>query len=83
MHANIKNREKIPIYKYLTDRRAFWDGSDLSYPLSGHFTRFLIDKFGLDSFKRLFVAGLEGGFEETYGLSKSEIIKQWETFKDK
>jgi hypothetical protein len=76
----IKNKENIPIDEYLTNRQKFWNGSDLSYPLSGHFCRFLIDKYGLDSFKQLFISGLDNGLEKVYGIGKAQIIKDWKEF---
>ena len=80
LKSKVKNYENIPINEYLTDRRKFWNGSNLSYPLSGHFCRFLIDKYGLDSFKKLFIVGLDNGFEEVYGIGKAEIVKAWKEF---
>jgi hypothetical protein len=80
LKSNIKNRENIPINEYLTDKTKFWNRSDLSYPLSGHFCRFLIEKYGLDSFKKLFVLGLENGFEKVYGIGKTEMINNWKEF---
>jgi hypothetical protein len=80
LKSKIKNYEYIPIEEYLSDRRKFWNSSNLSYSLSGHFCRFIIDKYGLDSFKKLFIIGLDNGFEKVYGIGKAEIVKAWREF---
>ena len=48
----------------------------VSYTLAGSFCRFLIDKFGIDQFKRLYAGG---GFKIVYQKDLRSLLFEWQT----
>lgn len=48
-----------------------------SYTLAGSFVRFLVDRYGMDQFKRVFPTG---NFRKVYGKPLSDLVEEWETF---
>ena len=56
----------------------FWaQASSRSYMIAGSFVRYLVDTYGVETFKRVFPVG---NFNSTYGKSLSELSNEWETF---
>ena len=48
-----------------------------SYTLAGSFVRFLVDRYGMKQFKRVFPTG---NFIHVYGKSLSDLEEEWEAF---
>ena len=48
-----------------------------SYTLAGSFVRFLVDRYGMKQFKRVFPTG---NFIHVYGKSLSDLAEEWEEF---
>ena len=58
----------------------FWSSaSSRSYTLCGSFVRFIIDQYGISSFKRVFSTG---NFQEIYGRDLKQLTTEWESFID-
>ena len=51
--------------------------SSYAYIVAGSFSRYLIDRFGVKSFKEVFPSG---HFVEVYGLSLNTLVSEWEEF---
>ena len=52
----------------------FSDGATVFYPQSGCFVRYLIDRFGIASFKEFYpAADFEEGLERVYGLTLPQL----------
>ena len=69
-----------PPVENLLSMTGFWTAaSSRSYTLCGSFVRFLIDRYGLASFKRAFP---NGAVEASYGRTTVELIAEWENFVD-
>ena len=52
----------------------FTQASSLSYIYAGSFSKYLIEKFGIDKFKKLYH---EGDFTSAYGLSLNIVVKEY------
>lgn len=58
----------------------FWtSASSRSYTLCGSFVRFLIERHGIDAFKRAFP---DGDVETAYGKPLPALVREWEAFID-
>lgn len=69
-----------PPLENLLSMTGFWTAaSSRSYTLCGSFVRFLIERYGLPTFKQAFP---EGAVEEAYGRTPAELVAEWETFVD-
>ena len=56
----------------------FWaQASSRSYTLAGSFVRYVVDSYGIETFKRVFPTG---NFRGVYGKSLSELKNEWGTF---
>ena len=57
----------------------FWSTSDgITYPLAGHFVGYLVEEWGLDTVKRLYVSeDVSAAFEVELGLTVSELEVLW------
>ncbi len=78
--AALKRQDKLPDVTALTDARSFFkNASGISYIVSGSFSRFLIDTFGVASFKRIYYAE---NVDAVYGMSFGELSARWLHFLD-
>ena len=68
---------EIPPLRELVDD--FWSYDEgTTYPLAGHFVAFLVDGWGIDALKRLYVAeDLDVAFEDELGLTLDEVEAAW------
>ncbi|MDE0043209.1 MAG: hypothetical protein OXT74_14315 [Candidatus Poribacteria bacterium] len=58
----------------------FWaQASSRSYLLAGSFVRYVVEAYGMETFRRAFPTG---NFRAAYGKSLSQLSKEWETFLD-
>lgn len=58
----------------------FWtQSSGRAYILVGSFVRFLIDEYGVATFKKAYP---RGDFDAAYATSSAELVRQWERFVD-
>ncbi|MGC1122921.1 MAG: hypothetical protein WBA22_17710, partial [Candidatus Methanofastidiosia archaeon] len=58
----------------------FWCDVLFNYDISGSFTLFLIERYGMDMYKVLYSKPLgHGAFEEVYGKSLDELEQEWIT----
>ena len=76
----MRELDLAPPLENLLGTAGFWSAaSSRSYTLCGSFVRFLIERYGLSSFKQAFP---NGSVEETYGRGPGELIAEWEAFVD-
>lgn len=69
-----------PPMESLTGTFGFWTAApSRAYTLCGSFVRFLIDRHGVERFKKAFP---EGDVASAYGQSLPTLIHQWEAFVD-
>lgn len=70
-------RDELPSLRSLADD--FWDYDEgMTYPVSGHFVAFLLDGWGIDTLKSLYVApDLATAFEDELGLTMEEVEAAW------
>lgn len=54
--------------------------STTSYVLSGSFVRYLIDRYGIEKFKRAYAWGI---LADVYGRPQKELLKEWMQFLDR
>ena len=70
----------------ITGRTGFWkgpykNGQCLSYPISGLFIKFLIDRYGMDRLKRFYqYPDVTEGFKNAYNVELPMIVKEWRDF---
>ncbi len=56
----------------------FWHDYQFNYDISGSFVTFLIEKYGMDQFKKLYATPLYPySFEEVYGKSLDSLQEEW------
>jgi hypothetical protein len=76
----------LDITDLITGKTEFWkgpykDGQCLSYPISGLFIKFLIDKYGIDKLKRVYqYPDITEGFKAVYNVELPMIVTEWESF---
>ncbi|MGC9044449.1 MAG: hypothetical protein ACP5KG_11410 [Myxococcota bacterium] len=76
--AILLKKDKLPSFKGLFNVRIFYSLSGgISYSASGSFIKFLIERYGVDKFKRI-LNYVE--FEEVYKKSLSEIESEYRDF---
>ena len=76
----MRELDLAPPLENLLGTAGFWSAaSSRSYTLCGSFVRFLIERYGLSSFKQAFP---NGNVEEAYGQGPGELIAEWEAFVD-
>lgn len=67
-----------PSMEKIIDAGGFWtSASGIAYTLSGSFVRFLIDRYGIEKFKRVYP---DAKFNRTYGKSLKALVGEWEKF---
>ena len=79
-------QDNLEIIDLITGKTEFWkgpykNGQCLSYPISGLFVKFLIDKYGIDKLKRFYqYTDITEGFKAIYNLEINTIATEWETY---
>lgn len=76
-------KDNLDITDLITGKTEFWkgpykDGQCLSYPISGLFVKFLIDKYGIDKLRRAYqYPDIAEGFKTVYNVKLPEIVTEW------
>jgi hypothetical protein len=76
-------QDNLEIIDLITGKTEFWkgpykNGQCLSYPISGLFIKFLIDKYGIDKLKRFYqYTDITEGFKAIYNLELHMIATEW------
>lgn len=79
-------KDNLDITDLITGKTEFWkgpykDGQCLSYPISGLFVKFLIDKYGIDDLKRVYQYPDVGeGFITVYNVEIPVIVTEWRNY---
>lgn len=69
-----------PDIRGLVGAKGFWgQSSSRAYTLMGSFVRFLVERDGIDKFKRAYGSA---DFEGAYGVSADALVTQWEAMLD-
>ncbi|MBL7996311.1 hypothetical protein JNM05_13155 [bacterium] len=78
--AALKKQNKLPDVLSLIDGSGFLkNAAGMSYIVSGSFTRFLLDSFGVAKFKKAYY---DEDVEIVYGMPKTELAGRWVRFLD-
>ncbi len=79
-------RDNLEIQDLITGKTDFWkgpykNGQCLSYPISGLFLKFLIDKYGIDKLKRFYqYPDVAEGFKNIYNVELPMIVTEWQNY---
>ena len=79
-------QDNLEITDLITGKTEFWkgpykNGQCLSYPISGLFVKFLIDKYGIDKLKRFYqYTDIAEGFKAVYNLELPIIATEWKNY---
>jgi hypothetical protein len=79
-------QDNLEITDLITGRTEFWkgpykNGQCLSYPISGLFVKFLIDKYGIDKLKRFYqFSDVNEGFKTVYNVELPMVVTEWRNF---
>lgn len=79
-------KDNLEIQDLIAGKTEFWkgpykNGQCLSYPISGLFIKFLIDRYGIDKLKRFYqFTDVTGGFKTVYGLELPDAVTDWKNF---
>jgi len=79
-------QDNLEIIDLITGKTDFWkgpykNGQCLSYPISGLFVKFLIDKYGIDNLKRFYqYTDISEGFKAIYNLELHILATEWENY---
>jgi len=79
-------QDNLEIEDLLTGKTTFWrgpykNGQCLSYPISGLFVKFLIDRYGIDRLKRFYQSSdVNDGFGLVYNMDVSMLVKEWKSY---
>jgi len=79
-------QDNLEITDLITGKTGFWNGpykngQCLSYPISGLFVKFLLDKYGIDELKRFYqYPDVAEGFNAVYNVEIPMIVKEWENY---
>lgn len=79
-------QDNLEITDLITGKTGFWsgpykNGQCLTYPISGLFIKFLIDKFGIDKLKRFYqYPDIAEGFKDVYNEELPMIVKEWKNY---
>ncbi len=79
-------QDNLEIQDLISGKTEFWkgpykNGQCLSYPISGLFIKFLIDKYGIDKLKGFYqYPDITEGFKSVYNVDLPIIIKEWKNF---
>jgi hypothetical protein len=78
--------DNLEILDLITGKTEFWkgpykNGQCLSYPISGLFVKFLIDKYGIDKLKRFYqYTDIAEGFKAIYNLELHIMAAEWKNY---
>ena len=78
--------DNLKIKDLISGKTAFWNGpykngQCLSYPISGLFVKFLIDKYGIDKLKLFYqFTDIEKGLKAVYNVELPVIATEWENY---
>ncbi len=78
--------DNLEIKDLISGKTAFWNGpykngQCLSYPISGLFIKFLIDKYGIDKLKLFYqFTDIEKGLKAIYNVELLVIAKEWKNY---
>jgi len=79
-------QDNLEIEDLITGKTTFWrgpykNGQCLSYPISGLFIKFLIDKYGIDKLRRFYqCSDINEGFTTVYDKDLTMILSEWKGF---
>jgi hypothetical protein len=79
-------QDNLEIKDLITGKTGFWNGpykngQCLSYPISGLFIKFLIDKYGIDKLKRFYkYTDITEGFKAVYNGELPIMVKEWKNY---
>jgi hypothetical protein len=79
-------QDNLDIQDLITGKTTFWrgpykNGQCLSYPISGLFVKFLIDKYGIDKLRKFYqCSDITEGFKTTYNMELSMAVSEWKSF---
>ena len=79
-------QDNLEIIDLVTGKTEFWkgpykNGQCLSYPISGLFVKFLIDKYGIDKLNRFYqYTDITEGFKTIYNLELPIIATEWKNY---
>ena len=79
-------QDNLNIQDLITGKTGFWsgpykNGQCLSYPISGLFVKFLIDKYGIDKLKLFYqFADIEKGLKAVYNVELPVIATEWKNY---
>lgn len=79
-------QDNLEIKDLIAGKIEFWNGpykngQCLSYPISGLFVKFLIDKYGIDKLKRFYqYADIDEGFKAVYNTELDMIAAEWKNY---
>jgi hypothetical protein len=79
-------QDNLDIQDLITGKTEFWkgpykNGQCLSYPISGLFVKFLIDKYGIDKLKLFYqFTDIEEGFKAVYNMELPVIATEWKNY---
>jgi hypothetical protein len=79
-------QDNLEIEDLITGKTTFWrgpykNGQCLSYPISGLFIKFLIDKYGIDKLKRFYrYPDINDGLKSVYNLELPMAVTEWKSF---
>ncbi len=78
--AALRRLEMAPELNNIVGAGGFWtQASGRAYTVTGSFIRFLVERHGIDTFRRAYGWG---DFEAAYGRPVGELIADWEVFVD-
>lgn len=78
--AALRRLEMAPDVRRIVGATGFWtQSSRRAYTVVGSFIQFLIDRHGIDRFKRAYG---QGAFREAYGEPVDVLVGRWEAFLD-
>ena len=79
-------QDNLDIQDLITGKTEFWkgpykNGQCLSYPISGLFVKFLIDKYGIDKLKLFYqFTDIEKGLKAVYNVELLVIATEWKNY---
>jgi hypothetical protein len=79
-------QDNLEILDLITGKTAFWNGpykngQCLSYPISGLFIKFLIDRFGIDKLRKFYnCRDISEGFKTIYNMELPVVVSEWKNF---
>lgn len=79
-------QDNLEIQDLITGKTTFWkgpynNGQCLSYPISGLFVKFLIDKYGIDKLRKFYqCSDIAEGFKTVNNMELSIAVTEWKSF---